>query len=274
MHLLKKAFDFYIDASIHVALAVYAMVWISLLNFNIPYNEALGYVAFCTTIVSYNFMKYGTSARKYFIVSSSYIKIIQVFSFLCFGIAVFYGFGLSFPALVILAITSVLAVLYTLPFLPGRKTFRSLHGVKVYMVALCWSLLTVVFPVAEAGLVVSNAVIIEFIQRFLLVLVLLLPFDIRDLKHDELSLGTIPQQLGIKRTRWLGILMLVPFYFLLFLKDEYTIQAVIANGIITIITGIFVFFSGEDQSRYYSSFYVESIPVVWLFLYVILDKVY
>ena len=274
MRFFKRVVDFYIDASIHVGLAVYALVWISLLTFDISYDKALGYVVFCATVVSYNFMKFGTTAKKYFIVTSRYLKIIQVFSFVCFGVAAFYAFQLRFPTLMILALTTVLTGLYALPFLPNRTSFRSLHGVKIYVVALCWSLITVLLPVVNAEYQFSNDVAIEFVQRFLIVLVLILPFDIRDLKHDELRLGTLPQQIGIKKTKGLGITILIVFWLLSFLKDDYTVQTMWIHGVIALITGIFLLFSKENQSEYYSSLYVESIPLAWLFLVLLSNKLF
>lgn len=268
MLFIKRIIDFYIDSSIHVAVAAYAMLWVSLLNFHIPYIEALGYVVFCTTVVGYNFIKYGTMARRYFIVPSRYIKIIQIFSFLCFGVAVFYAFQLRPVTLIILALATALTGLYALPFLPGRKSFRSLHGIKVYVVALCWSLMTVLLPIVEWGFWPSNnTVIVEFIQRFMFVLVLMLPFDIRDLKYDKLSLGTIPQKIGINGTKWLGIITLIVFYFLSFVKDSTTLEMVFANATIIVIASLFVFFSNEERSKYYSSFFVESIPILWLVVF-------
>lgn len=263
MRVLKNFIDFYLHASIHVAVAAWALVQVTLLGFDLPYDKAAGYVTFCATVVSYNFMKYGTTARKYIIVSSGYVRLIQGISFLCFGIGVFYAFQLRIPALAVLAAATVLAALYALPFLPGHKSFRSLHGLKIYMVALCWCLVTVLFPVVNAGLPLSRDVYIAVIQRFIFILVLVLPFDIRDLKYDELSLGTLPQQIGIKKTKWAGILLLLLFYGLGFLREEYTAQMLWVNGIVVGVTGLLVGLSKKEQPEYYSSIYVESVPLLW-----------
>jgi len=58
MNLFKLVFNFYINSSIHVALAVYALVRITESYFKLPYNENLDYFIFYGTITGYNFIKY------------------------------------------------------------------------------------------------------------------------------------------------------------------------------------------------------------------------
>ncbi|MCB0375815.1 MAG: hypothetical protein KDD04_07845, partial [Sinomicrobium sp.] len=206
--------------------------------------------------------------------SSGYLRIIQGFSLVCLGIAVRYIFLIRVEALPVLALITALAGLYALPLLPGRKNFRSLHGVKIYVVALCWSSLTVLFPLVHSKIPLSGDGVVAFVRRFLIVLVLTLPFDIRDLKYDALRLGTIPQQIGVKRTKRLGMLLLLLFYFLLFLRTEYTVEMVVVDGIIVLVTGFLLFFAKKDQSVYYSSVYVESVPIVWLLLLLLAERLF
>ena len=46
MRRLQQGFDFFINSSIHVALSVYALSWITLLEFQIPYDKDLLYTVF------------------------------------------------------------------------------------------------------------------------------------------------------------------------------------------------------------------------------------
>ena len=56
--LFKKIIDFYIDSSIHVALAAYAFIRITILLLNISYEESVAYFGFYGTITAYNCIKY------------------------------------------------------------------------------------------------------------------------------------------------------------------------------------------------------------------------
>ena len=58
MQVLKQFLDFYINSSIHVALAVCGLTWITLLNFNLSQIEILLYFIFFATVTGYNFVKY------------------------------------------------------------------------------------------------------------------------------------------------------------------------------------------------------------------------
>src|SRR5690606_3793299 len=128
---------------------------------------------------------------------------------------------------------------------------------------LVWTATTVLLPVINADIKVDLNVVLEAVQRFLYIIILMIPFEIRDMEEDNLRLKTIPQQLGIKRTKLLGILLLVPFYALEFLKDVVSWDRVYVLTIISIITALLIFFSKEKQGKYYSGFWVESLPILW-----------
>jgi len=53
-------FNFYIEASIHVALAVFSLYYVFSIVNQLPYDEALGYTLFYGTITAYNFVKFAT----------------------------------------------------------------------------------------------------------------------------------------------------------------------------------------------------------------------
>ena len=99
MHELRKLLDFYLDASIHVALAVTALVLVTYLFLNIPVENPLLGFSFFSSIVCYNFIKYGVEAKKYLIVSKTYHKRIQTFSFLSFFPAIWFGVQLMYMGL-------------------------------------------------------------------------------------------------------------------------------------------------------------------------------
>ena len=62
MNALKRIFEFYINSSIHVALAVLSLVLITVLEFNLKLPNSYWYFVFFGTITGYNFVKYAPIA--------------------------------------------------------------------------------------------------------------------------------------------------------------------------------------------------------------------
>jgi hypothetical protein len=91
-------------------------------------------------------------------------------------------------------------------------------------------------------------------------------FEIIDLKKDAPDLLTVPQKIGLQKTKGLGLLLLFPFYFLEFFKSNVEHVQLLVNVILVVITTLFLHFANENRSRYYTAFWVESIPVLWLAL--------
>ncbi|WP_435623283.1 hypothetical protein [Flagellimonas sp.] len=272
MRTLRTLFDFYLDASIHVGLAVSALIFVTSLLLNIPIQYALLGFAFFSTIVCYNFIKYGVEAKKYLIVSKTYHKRIQLFSFLSFFPAVWYAVQLNETVWMTVFGLSLLSLLYAIPFFPGTRNLRNFAGYKIYVVCLVWAGFTVLLPVFQAGVPVEWDVVILVIQRFLLVLVLMLPFEIRDMETDFEELRTIPQIIGVQRTVVLGIVLTLLFVLLTFFKD-YVIHKEIVSSIL--LGGILIpmlLVSKKKQSKYFAAFWIESIPILWVLILVILRE--
>jgi len=59
---------------------------------------------------------------------------------------------------------------------------------------------------------------------------------------------------------------LIPFYFLEFFKSVLDKNQLIINLILVLMIGLFLLFANEKKSKYYTSFWIESIPIVWWLL--------
>lgn len=272
MRLFKHLLDFYINSSIHVAFAVYALCWITLQKFDIKYNESVLYFNFYGTITGYNFVKYFGIAKWHHRRLASWLKIIQAFSFFCFVLMCYYGLQLRFEAQIIVAIMGVITFMYAIPFLPKKwyldtqQNLRGISGLKVYIIAFVWSIVTVLFPVVNSEVTVDQDVIITFFQNFIFVIALMLPFEIRDLNYDSLKLVTIPQKIGVKRTKALGGVLLALFFFLEFFKNTIQTNYIITQFVVSTILVLLLLFTKKNNNNYYASFWVEALPIVWLIL--------
>ena len=270
MTFLKKLFDFYLNASIHVAFAVFSFVKITEIYFELESNNAFSFFIFFATITGYNFVKYFGIAKFHHRSLTDDLKIIQIFSLLSFLLMCYFGFQLSIKTLFLLVGFGLLTILYAIPFLSGfQKNLRNISYLKIIVVALVWAGVTVVVPIFDAHDIVDyQKVSLLFLQRFLLVCVLILPFDIRDIKYDVISLQTIPRKIGIQNTKKLGFVLLLFALVIEFLISAQTTSKNIFLGF-SLLPMLFLMRAKENQSKYYSSFWVESLPIFWWILLMI-----
>ena len=275
MKLFKQLLNFYINSSIHVALMVFSLSWITLIEYHISYDENVLFFVFFATITGYNFVKYFGIAKFHHRRLAGWLKVIQVFSFLSFLILCFFAFKLEQKTLFYIIGFGVITFLYAIPFLPTRffldkqQNLRSIGGLKIYLIALLWSGVTVFLPITNNKFDINLDVILTGIQRYIFIIVLMLPFEIRDLQYDSLKLATIPQKIGVKFTKIIGFLLLVIFFFLEFFKNDIHSTGKLPLAFITIMTFLFLLFSKIKQGNYYSSFWVEGLPILWLILILI-----
>lgn len=269
MKILKKIFDFYIDASIHVALSCFSLVQITFLSFHISENWNISLFAFFGTIVGYNFVKYDALARLKKAQMRKELKAIFILSVLSFIAVGFCFFQLERMTQMVSFFVLILTLLYTLPFFPNKKNARNWAGVKIYIVALCWAGVTVILPLLNANIPFDIPFYCIAIQRFILVFVLVLIFEIIDLSNDDPHLKTVPQLIGVKYTKIVGFVLLLIFcVFDLFNSIVYgnlnvQFSSLFFEIVIVIAIALFLAFANEKRSKYYTSFWVESLPILW-----------
>ncbi|WP_246041056.1 UbiA prenyltransferase family protein [Flavivirga rizhaonensis] len=242
------------------------------MEFDIPYDENILYFVFYASITGYNFVKYFGIAKFHHRSLTNWLKLIQVFSFFSFLLMCYYALKLNPVTLICVGGFAVITFLYAIPFLPKRffldkqHNLRSIGGLKIYLIALIWAGVTVLLPLINNNYFIGTDAVLTTIQRCLFIIVLMLPFEIRDLRYDSLKLSTIPQKIGVRQTKLIGSILLGLFFFLDFLKDEINGIHVILLIIITGVTLLFLVFSKIEQGKSYSAFWVEGIPVFWLIL--------
>lgn len=97
---------------------------------------------------------------------------------------------------------------YVLP-LPGGRRLRDFDFWKIFLVAGAFAWITVALPsfLHRPGAAPDGWLLLE---RFCFIFAITLPFDIRDLRVDaHTRVRTLPALLGVRRTRWLALGLLV-----------------------------------------------------------------
>ena len=264
MVVFKKILDFYINSSLHVALSAFALVSMTQYFFGIDGDFSLALFAFFGTVVGYNFVKYDAIARLNRTEIKKELKAIVFLSFISLLACFYFFLQLSWATKLSAFAFFGLTLLYTLPFFPNKQNARNWKGVKIYIVGITWVGVTVILPLVEAGIPFSMDVLLMSMQRFLLVFSIVLVFDIVDVKHDDIHLQTVPQKIGVELTKRLGYLLL---FLLLILEFFYTnnhhFLPLFFKLLVCGTIAIFLFFANENRSRYYASFWLESVPILW-----------
>ena len=218
--------------------------------------------------MGYNFVKYDALVRVKKKTIGIQLKIIAVLSFISLVLVGYYFFHLKQITQIVSVGIFAITALYTLPFFPNRRNARNWAGVKIYIVAICWVGATLVLPIINAEIPFTPNFFVKCIQRFVLVFVLILVFEIIDLANDDPHLQTVPQTIGVKRTKILGFALMVPFWVVGILT--FDLHDLLINLIMVITLMLFIAFANPNRSKYYTSFWVESVPIFWWLMIVFL----
>lgn len=150
----------------------------------------------------------------------------------------------------------LLGLLYNSKFL--ENSIRKLPLLKIFYVGLTWALI-------NAWLILPHFNMWIFLINILFVSALVLPFDIRDMKEDDVI--TFPKLIGVANTKIFGSFLLVVSAVLAyyFLNHPFSYSFVLA----CLISLILIIFSRADYRDSYFSFWVEScsgLPLLFLLL--------
>lgn len=277
MHFLKKIVDFYIFSSIHVALAGFCLTKITLFEFGIPDSLTPVFVAL-SIIVSYNFIRFFEIKtnrlhwfKSWFLNYKNQLLLLSIVSVLLLNYLVFFT-DFNLKSIYVLLPFAFMTFFYVIPLFKTKKvefSFRNFPSLKLLSIAISWAGITVFFPLYEAGFEFNTIVYFEFVKRFLFLVAITIPFDIRDVYVDEKSLKTLPQTVGVSYSKIIGYVLLI----LMVLLEFYTNKSVDYKSfillVIGIITAIFLRFSSPRRTRFYTSFWVEGIPILWVGLIVL-----
>lgn len=180
---------------------------------------------------------------------------------------------LSINAIITLVICGALGLLYPIPYiLGGWSGIRHVAGLKLFMIALIWTIVTAVIPAFEVGLLYDRQSIVHLLQRFLFITAITIPFDIRDTTTDHPDIDTIPIKFGIQKARIIILLigLVVEASFLLqYLQGTISGYHLIALFIGVEIAMVLSYRSFPIKRDLYYSFLIEGTPIL-MFLMVLI----
>ena len=262
MKILIFLLDFFIKSSILVGVSLYCLTQITIISTQIHTDKNYSLTIFFGTIAAYNFLKYKVVVlqNKPFSRLLIYIIITSVIAFFAF---LYFYYHCAKSAQIQLFFSGLLVCFY--PFI------RQFGLIKLFWISFVISCCTVVIPLFSVYQL-HTFTLIQFFQRFFLILALLIPFEISDSKTDSFSLQTLPQKFGVYFSKRFGYVCLLLHCIIILIFYQFSF-IVFIDFIMCATISILILYSSQKNNYYYASFWVESIPIVWYFsIYLIILK--
>lgn len=122
------------------------------------------------------------------------LTVLVLISLLVAGYILIFTIGITdVVGYALLGFVGLISAFYVIRI--GGRNLREVPMLKIHLIAFSWTAMIVLFPSLNEG-VLLNA-LEDSIAIYLLILGATIPFDIRDLKYDNIKQKTIPQLVGV-----------------------------------------------------------------------------
>ena len=172
---------------------------------------------------------------------------------------------LTLSQYILIGIGALFSAWYVVPILSFR--LREIPLLKAPLVALVWTGILIAFPQRE--MVHLSPQFFAFSEAFFCYfLALTIPFDVRDLSLDTRTQNTIPMVLGIGKSRWLAVLLLVLSAFIIakFNENSWLMFLLIPSYA---ITALFIFATNEDRREVFYAGMDATMVLVGIAFYLV-----
>ncbi len=271
---LIKFIDLILYSNLWIALAALAMAMQSqiFLFGRVRYDPYLPFL-FCGTLFLYAIHRIvGLQKAEPFQQEGRYKVIatfkrhIQLYAGISALVGAYFFFQLDFTFQLSLFTPAILSLAYVIPLFAGKKRLRDFHFIKIFLIALVWTWLTVVMPSLYYGLALQLCTILMVLERLCFVFAITLPFDIRDLEIDRFNkVKTIPFRLGIRKSKAIALVALAMALFFTWL-NYYTmgisLMQWLAYGLSCLLTGWLILNSKTSQHDYYYTGLVDGTMIL------------
>lgn len=228
--------------------------------FGLENNIEYGIFGFCSTFCVYNSQRLFKATLEtetpWLKWVNKHKKLIGSLSFLSGLLACLFFVDLlnKITILIVLLIvfTSLISFFYVVRF--GHKNIRELPYLKIHSIAITWTGIIVTFPIINEN--INDLEIFMFFvpAHYLYFIAVTIPFDIRDLKYDLPSQRTIPQVVGIKKSKTIAIVLLIITIIALGFLSNYNFISPIFLAAIFLQIILIVLASEKRKDVYYTVF--------------------
>ncbi len=258
---------------LHVALAAVALYVLYAFWLGVVPDGFYLIFLFASTVLYYTFLRIihlsemRVCVARWFEMNLKRVLILDLFLSV---VLVYAVFGLTYARLLKIFLVFIPAVMYHLNSQWGKVfSWRNIGWVKILVISLVWAAMTVWVPFS--GTVDNDRLSLVFFHAVIFVLLWTLPFDIRDLSMDAVSLKTIPQ---VFKEKTLAVAFaVVSVYVLLTLYLEMKLGRTFLSLIFVmaglLLLGAVALAPKKSEDYYFTAFWVEGIPVLMLSIAVV-----
>ena len=265
----NRLIKFLVNSNIWVAIAVVSLCYLGVEQAPVLPMSFLAFVFFAT-IFAYSYMR----LVQYHGFSQLVLGSLSPQAWITLIYSLFSGFFTLFflreiykPGILgVLLVPVLVSFLYPITFQRADKGFTSLRvipGLKLFLISLTWSYVTVLLPQVLYGQI-NSLTFTEFVFRIVFIAALVIPFDIRDLAHDDPGMQTLPQVMGYKKARELAAFGIFIYQlwllFKVFLFDADLWMSLAQLAAIE-VGAILIRKATPEKPDTYFSFWIEAIPI-------------
>jgi 4-hydroxybenzoate polyprenyltransferase len=171
---------------------------------------------------------------------------------------------LSVEAILWCAFPASIALFYVVPIFPRGRRLRDYSYVKILLVGFSWAWFVAFMPSFQ-----SEDSMVIYLSRFLFVIGITIPFDIRDAEVDAYAgVKTIAHLVKPKIALWLAIIMvLLSFTLVLFMSIDSTFLTI--ELMVHLITIYLIYKSIDIKNDDYYSFVMDGTMGLFLIGYIL-----
>ncbi len=270
MNYLKRFFDFILFGNIYIALGAVCLIQSTAIQLGINNNLFFySILSFFATLFIYNFQRifYSNKSdlrlhsirRKWIFKNQNLIKVLTFIG--CLGVFTSLFFN-ELKIIFYLSPLFILSIAYFAPFIKLRKN----PWFKLIILAVVWTMVTAVVPILlcySDPFTTNN--LTHILVRFVFMIGICIPFDIRDLEIDKAeNVFTFSQKFGEKKTRYIAFCFTIVYSILILI--EYVFGMILLNVFIAliitaIINSIVVFMSNAKRNEYFFVFLLDGTMV-------------
>ena len=254
-----------------VAASVAALTWLTEFILGSKNWWYIGFTFFATLgFYSYSRFYHGatlsTGESKITRWQSGKSKLLIAVIFICTAVSTYIAFSFNLKTLAVLAFAGVISLIYPLPYILGRwPGIRHVAGLKLFIIALVWTLVTFVVPTIQAELIWNQQTWISAAQRFFIITAITIPFDVRDKEIDHPGIKTLPMVIGSRNALVVGVFCILGVelsvllqYFQLGMYSGWQTLGLFLGFEIMMV---FIHRALPTKNDLYYSFYLEGTPI-------------
>lgn len=254
---LKKTIQNLVFSNIWIAFGSVGVTLTTFLYSRLSINYFFLGLVFFATLFSYNLQN--LSERKVHKERSNQIiwiesnsKIIKFIILMALFFSIFFSiFSLNYTASFISSPFLLMVIFYRINFFNTIK-FRSIPGLKILIITICWTWTCCLLP----QILYSNEV--DYILAcfiFIYIFLITIPFDIRDMEFDE-EIKTIPQIIGAVNALFLSYFLCLILFSLFIFLGNYKLC------VFLILTCIILLPSYKSKNEYYYLIFIDGLLII------------